>query len=220
MNRRVTIIDYGMGNLYSVARAFEHIGARVVVASSPGDVERAEHLVLPGVGAFGDGMRELSRRGLVDPINRYVEAGRPFLGICLGMQMMFEGSEEFGEHKGLGLLPGRVVPIPAETSSGGRRKVPHVGWNELVIPDTCPAWEGSILGGVPAGTAVYFVHSYTAVPADPVNRLADCHYEGFRVAAVVAGGTAYGCQFHPEKSGTAGITILRNFLKLPTGVGA
>lgn len=208
----VTVIDYGMGNLFSVGRALEHCGAEVVYTDDPVQVINADRLVLPGVGAFADGMAELQKRGLVNAIKEYGASGRGFLGICLGMQMMLDASVEFGEHSGLGLIPGHVVPIPVTGLNGEPHKIPHIGWNRLIKPELGPDWHDSILATVPEGTSVYFVHSFTAVPADDKCRLADCLYNGRQILAAIRSGPLCGCQFHPEKSGEMGLRIIKNFL--------
>ena len=208
----VTVVDYGLGNLLSVSRALEHVGARVELSDSPAEIAKATHLLLPGVGAFRDGMAGLQQRGLVEPLRNYGRSGRPFLGICLGMQLLFEHSEEFGRQEGLGLIAGGVVAIPAVNASGAAHKIPHIGWNELRMPPGRRSWEGSPLGGLLPGTPMYFVHSFTADPAQVGDRLADCDYDGCRISAAVGHGSLYGCQFHPEKSGPAGLRILRDFV--------
>jgi glutamine amidotransferase len=208
----VTVVDYGMGNLFSVCRSFEHCGVEVRLTDSTAGVLKAEFLVLPGVGAFRDGMQGLAQRNLVEPIREYARAGRPMLGICLGMQMLFDVSEEFGEHEGLGLIPGRVVAISPCGTNGESHKIPHIGWNELVPPNVDFGFHDPIMNGVTAGLSAYFVHSFNAVPADEEYRVADCYYDGIRIAATVSSNKAYGCQFHPEKSGNLGLLIIRNFL--------
>ena len=207
----VTVIDYGSGNLLSVARALEHCGASVLVSQDPADIESAERLVLPGVGAFADGMAHLRERALIEPIRRFATSGRPLLGICLGMQMLATVSEEFGEHAGLDLIRGRVLRIPRVTLDGRPQKTPHIGWADLLPADGID-WKGSLLDDTPAGTSVYLVHSYTVLPENPAHRLADCFHGGHRIAASIRNGNVIGCQFHPEKSGTAGLRILRGFL--------
>lgn len=207
-----TVVDYGMGNLLSVCRAIERCGATPRLPRSPSDIADAERLILPGVGAFKDGMDGLRERRLVELVRAFCASGRPFLGICLGMQMMMEASEEFGRHAGLGLIPGTVVEIP-RVSNGAQRKIPHIGWNAL-RPTGVP-WEGTLLSGLTPGTAsVYFVHSYAVKPADPSCVLADCLYDGCRIPAAVQAGPLHGCQFHPEKSGETGLAIIRNFLAM------
>ena len=213
MKPEVVVVDYGMGNLLSVARAMEHCGANVQLTRSPEAIRSAERVVLPGVGAFKVGMAGLQERGLVEPLREFAGSGRPLLGICLGMQMLFELSEEFGEHAGLGLIAGRVVPIPAQGSKGEAHKIPHIGWNELVPSGSPDAWMSSILRHVPAHCSAYFVHSFAAIPAHQRERVADCFYDGIQIAAVVRSGSVAGCQFHPEKSGKTGLAILDSFIR-------
>jgi glutamine amidotransferase len=212
----VTVIDYDRGNLFSVRKALEHCGAEVELTDSAERILAAERLVLPGVGAYGDAMAELGRRDLIGPVREYARSGRPFLGICIGMQLMFDGGEEFGDHKGLGLIGGNVVAIPDTAADGRPHKVPHVGWVRLERPNGGQCWDDTILGGLGSDDWVYFVHSFTAVPADDRHRLADSDYDGRVISAVVRRGSLWGCQFHPEKSGSVGIAVLGNFLALPT----
>ncbi|MCP9451745.1 MAG: imidazole glycerol phosphate synthase subunit HisH [Nitrospira sp.] len=214
MTSSVLVVDYGMGNLYSIGRALEHLGASVQISDTAESIEEADRLVLPGVGAFADGMRELERRGLIKPLKKYIASGRPLLGICLGMQLLFEASEEFGEHRGLGLLPGRVVAVPETDVDGKPHKIPHMGWSALRRPVNRHSWAGTILANVEEGESVYFVHSFMAVPADKSNRLADAYYGGQQICAAVQWGQIYGCQFHPEKSGKVGLGILTSFLQI------
>lgn len=214
MMAKVTIIDYGIGNLLSVSRSFEYHGAEVVLTDSAELIMKADRLVLPGVGAFADGMKGLAMRGLIEPIKAYARQDKPFLGICLGMQMMMERSEEFGLHEGLGLIQGDVVRISDTKVDGTPHKIPHIGWNELVVPAGLAGWDGTILQGLSPGETVYFVHSFTASPTDTANRLADCLYDGRVISAAIRAGNLYGCQFHPEKSGPIGLRIIKNFLRL------
>lgn len=207
MTPRVTVIDYGMGNLLSVCRALEHVGATVTLSSDPNDIARAERLLLSGVGAFGNGMAELDRRGLIEPIRRRAAEGTPLLGICLGAQMLLDSSEEFGEHRGLGLIPGEVRAIPTRDTEGQPLKVPHVGWADLHGVRPHP-----LLVGLAAEAAVYFVHSYQCHPRDGHNLISYCDFGGHRLNAMIALGHITGCQFHPEKSGPTGLRILSNFL--------
>lgn len=210
---KVTVVDYGIGNILSVTRALEHVGAEPVVTSDVSAVQSAERLVLPGVGAFAQSMQELHHRGLDVAIKNFALTGRPFLGICLGMQMMLESSEEFGHCEGLSLIPGQVTAIPREGINGQKYKIPHIGWNEL-YPSHESAWNQTPLANTATGTAAYFVHTFAAHPADPANLLAICHYEGLTIPAAIHSGQHYGCQFHPEKSGPDGLIILRSFLTL------
>ena len=207
----ITVIDYGVGNLLSVQRGLEHCGARVFLTSDPEAVLAAERAVLPGVGAFANAMQALRERGLVAAIQELAEKGTPLLGICLGMQLLLDESEEFGLTQGLGLIPGRVVPVPTRTVSGETQKIPHIGWNGLVRAESCADWAGSLMQDNIQGEASYFVHSFMSVTADPAHRVADCVYGGHRVPATIAKDRISGCQFHPEKSGEVGLKVLRRF---------
>jgi glutamine amidotransferase len=211
MSAQVVIIDYGIGNLFSVRRAFEHCGAEVVVSSDPAIISAAPRLVLPGVGAFADGMNGLIQRGLDQVLAGYASSGRPLMGICLGMQMLASVSEEFGEHRGLDFIPGRVASIPRLDPEGKPYKVPHVGWADLRSAEHDASWKGSILDGLNPGDAVYLTHSFAVTPLDPNHRLAYCDYNGAQVTAAIRKGNVYGVQFHPEKSGPVGLKIIANF---------
>lgn len=210
---KITLVDHGMGNILSVQRAFEYCGAQVIISDKPRYIKNSDYLVLPGVGAFADGMKGLSERGLIKPIVDFASKERPFLGICLGMQMMMGKSEEFGIHEGLGLIPGSVVRIPDQDVHGLRQKIPHIGWNSLELPSEKENWNGTILEGIEINENVYFIHSFTAVPENLSNRLADTYYNGQIISAAVQSGYLYGCQFHPEKSGITGLKIINNFIK-------
>jgi glutamine amidotransferase len=205
---RVAVLDYGIGNLHSVVKALRSEGADVSVCSDPRDLARTDRLVVPGVGAFADGMKGLDARGLVEPLRSYAAAGRPLLGICLGMQLLFTESEEFGFHPGLCLIPGRVVEIARRPGF----KVPQIGWNRL-FPTAGTDWSGTLLELVEPGVMMYFVHSFAAVPDCDEDRLADSLYAGQRISAAVHRENIWGCQFHPEKSGPAGLTVLSRFLR-------
>ena len=210
----VAVVDYGMGNLLSVCRGLEHCGATVTVTSDPEAILSAVRVVLPGVGAFADGMAELRRQGLDAVVREVAAQGTPLLGICLGMQMLLDESEEFGITAGLGLIPGGVVPVPSSTTDGHPQKIPHIGWNTLVLPQGRKNWEGTLLQDLKLGEAVYFVHSFMASPTDPNHRIADCLYGGMPVSAAIGRENVSGCQFHPEKSGEVGLKLLRRFLTL------
>lgn len=214
MALRVSVVDYGIGNIFSVSRALETCGAEVRLCERAEEVLAADRLVLPGVGAFARGMLGLAERGLVAPLQDYARSGRPLLGICLGMQMLFETSAEFGVHAGLGLIEGKIAAIEPGLEDGVPRKVPHIGWSPLLLPPARAGWDGTLLQDVAPETPAYFVHSYTAVPAHEAHRLADAAYGEARIAAAVRKGQIYGCQFHPEKSGATGLAILRSFLAL------
>jgi glutamine amidotransferase len=208
----VTVIDYGVGNLLSVCRALEHCGATVTLTADPARILAAARVVLPGVGAFADGMAALESNGLDAVVRQVAAHGKPLLGICLGMQMLLDESEEFGSTAGLGLIPGRVVRIPAMTITGSPHKIPHIGWNELVMPVTTDDWRGSLLADLVPGEAVYFVHSYMVEPTLSAHRLANCFYGGIPIAAALKRENVMGCQFHPEKSGKVGLKVLKRFL--------
>lgn len=207
MSPRVTVVDYGIGNVHSVLKALKHEGAEVTLSAAPDAIANADRLVLPGVGAFGDGMRALAERGQVDAILDYARRGRPLLGICLGMQLLLGRSEEFGSHQGLGLIEGCVRAIEKHPSI----KVPQIGWNRI-FPRPGASWTGTILESLEPGTMVYFVHSFTAVPDRERDRLADADYGGQRISAAVQRDNVIGCQFHPEKSGSAGLRVIDRFL--------
>lgn len=210
--KQIKVINYGLSNLLSVQRAFEHLGAQVEFVNTPDGVLAAEALVLPGVGAFKDGMAGLERLGLIEPILQKAAAGTPLLGICLGMQMLFDESDEFGLHKGLGLIPGRVEKIPALDADGDPQRVPHISWNSLWPAGGRTDFAGTALASVTPGQECYFVHSYEAKPTNEADRLADTRYGGRAVCAAAAHGSVLGCQFHPEKSGPVGLGILEGFL--------
>lgn len=211
MTKRVTIIDYGIGNLYSVRRAVEVSGGEDIrVSGRPEDIADADKVILPGVGAFEDGMNGLRERGLVQHIIAAAHSGKPLLGICLGMQLLATTSEEFGLHKGLGLIPGEVNAIPKTAVYGERVKVPFIGWAPLIMNERHPMQE-SCLRDV-HGKAVYLVHSYHLQPSDPTHLLASYSFGGRLITAAVRHGNVTGLQFHPEKSGEVGLKIMREFI--------
>lgn len=213
---RVTVVDYGIGNLFSVRRAFEQCAVEVEVSDKAEAILNAERLVLPGVGAFQNGMQGLEQRGLIDAILQFALSGRPFLGICLGMQMLHSVSEEFGVHRGLGIIPGKVAGVPLVGADGKPHKIPHIGWNALFPSSAEVRWKGTILDGIEPGAAVYFVHSYGVITESPEHQLAHALYDGCKLTAVVQKGAVFGCQFHPEKSGPVGLRILANFSSMGT----
>ena len=200
----IAIVDYDMGNLKSVHKAFESVGHRAAVTRDPQAIADASHVVLPGVGAFGDCMRNLERHGLVEPVLGAIRAGKPFLGICLGFQLLFSESEECGTHRGLGVIPGRVVRF-ASGASPTPMKVPHMGWNSIAIGKRSP-----VLDGVPDGAFMYFVHSYYVVPDDRSVACTMTDY-GRPFVSSIARDNIFACQFHPEKSQSEGLRIIRNF---------
>ena len=218
---RIAILDYGLGNLRSVEKAFAHLQADAALTEDPAAARSAAALVLPGVGAFGDGMAGLKKRGLIEPLQEAVKAGKPVLGICLGLQLFFERSSESPDVPGLGLLPGSVEKFsgadyaspgtpdaaPGQTAAA-LLKVPHMGWNTLSFPAPHP-----LFAGLEEGVHVYFVHSFFVQPRMPGDVLAHSVY-GRRFCAAAGRGKLYGCQFHPEKSQQAGLCILKNFAQM------
>lgn len=210
-NNLITMVDYGASNLRSAQKALEHVGANVVVTADPKFVLQATKLVLPGVGAFGAGIAALRRYGLDEAVREAAAQDVPLLGICLGMQFLFEWSEEMGHHQGLGLIQGRVVRFPATVEVNNyleSLKVPHVGWNEICSLGSHPLLQG--IGDRPYG---YFVHSYYCLPAVDDVVIARTDY-GLPFASIVGRGNVFGIQFHPEKSQKVGMQILRNFVSL------
>jgi glutamine amidotransferase len=199
----IIVVDYGMGNLRSVSKALEHLGGKVKVSSSPHDVEKADKLVLPGVGAFGDAVKELKARKLLDPLRMHLKNQKPFLGICLGLQLLFPTSEENPDAEGLAIYPGKVKLFK---SSG--IKIPHMGWNQVRLKKSHP-----LLKSVSDDSFFYFVHSYYAVPTDSKIVAGGCQYGEEDFAAILATDTVFATQFHPEKSQEAGLKILKNFLE-------
>lgn len=205
----IAVIDYGVGNLFSLSSSLSFLGLENRVTRSADEVRAASHIILPGVGAFGDAMEKLAATGLVPVLREEAKKGKPLLGICLGMQLLFEKSYEYGEHAGLCLLPGEVCPLQPDLAAAGCAcKVPHIGWNALHLqrPD-CP-----LLANTSEGDHVYFVHSFYAKHCK--DALAAGAEYGIDVPGVVWHGNVYGCQFHPEKSGAVGLGILRAFAAL------
>ena len=200
----VVIVDYGMGNLRSVQKGFEKVGASAVVTRDPGVIREAERLVLPGVGAFPECMRNLTGFGLVEPVLEVIRSGRPFLGICLGLQLLFDESEEFGLHEGLKVVPGTVRAF--DRSMG--LKIPHMGWNRVFFSKESPIW-----WGIEDGSFLYFVHSYYVDPTNSTDVAAETEY-GIRFACAVQRDNIVAVQFHPEKSQEIGLMILKNFTSL------
>ena len=197
----IALIDYDAGNMKSVEKALQYLGQETVVTRDPDEIYRADGVILPGVGSFGDAMENLRRFGLVEVIRRVTEQGTPFLGICLGLQLLFESSEESPGVEGLGLLPGKILRIPA----GEGRKIPHMGWNDITFPHP-----GRLFAGVAEHSYVYFVHSYYLKAEDPSIVTAVTRY-GTGIHASVEKGNVFACQFHPEESSDVGLQILKNF---------
>ena len=210
MESKIVVIDYGSGNLRSVAKALESVGGRVQVSGQVADIQQATHLVLPGVGAFADCQRNLEQTGALQSIHSHIQAERPFLGICVGMQLLFSEGHEFGVHPGLDIVPGRVVGFttdmvdPEDTKR--HLKVPHIGWNQVNQVQTHPLWQE-----IPDNSYFYSVHSYYASPTDPSWIVGQSNY-GIRFTAAVARDNLFATQFHPEKSQKHGLRLLHNFV--------
>jgi len=213
MRRRVTLIDYGIGNLLSVKRGFEHWDYDVEITNNPKKVLSAHRVVLPGVGSFKVGMQELSKLGMPDAIREIAFRGRPLLGICLGMQLLFDLGEENGITSGLGIIAGSVSLIQRATHDHVSVRIPHIGWNGIFKLDSKEVWGHDVLNGVEEGDEVYFNHSFRAETKVPESTIAFCGYGSQQIAAVVMNEKTIGCQFHPEKSGEIGLKILRNFVE-------
>ena len=212
--QNVTVIDYGVGNLLSIQRGLEYVGAKVTITSDPKVILSAEKVVLPGVGAFPKAMQALISLDLVSVIQDFTILGRPLLAVCLGMQLLMDESREFGTTQGLGLIPGTVIQVPSYTVTGMRQKIPHIGWRDLQISNAELDWSETLLQDNQVGDAVYFVHSFMVKPTNPVHQVADVVYGGHHISAVVSKDQITGCQFHPEKSGEVGLKILRRFVSI------
>jgi len=212
----VAIVDFALGNLFSIKHACEHVGLDVLITSSAADLEAARSVILPGVGAFADAMTALERLGLVDALRATAASGKPLLGICLGLQLLFSESEEFGVHRGLDVVPGRVVYFPVQEKDGRRLKVPQVGWNEIHPPESSgvDVWDGTLLDRVSPGQPMYFVHSCHVVPEEPGCVLCRADYGDIRFCAGVQLGNVAAFQFHPERSGPEGLVVYENFKKM------
>ncbi len=210
----VTVVDYGASNLLNVVRALEHCGAYVNVVGSEKEIKNADRLILPGVGAFRDGMKSLNDKDLLTEIKSFIESEKPYLGICLGMQFLFNESFEFGLTEGFRVLPGKVRQIPPLTKEDKIRRVPHIGWAPLKDNVTNSTFSSPLLKDIPIGESFYFVHSYMCVPQnkDVISSITD--YMGLSIPASISHNNIHGTQFHPEKSGKSGLKILQNFLKI------
>ena len=205
----LVIVDYGMGNLRSVAKAFEHLGLPAKVSLLPGDIARAERLILPGVGAFADAMAALTSRSLTEPILSFIASGKPFLGICLGLQLLFQRSYEDGTHEGLGVWPGRSVRFDfAGDPDAAGLKIPHMGWNTFAKQNDCPLFKG-----LPENPYVYFVHSYYVLPDEKETTAAVTEYGPVSFTSAAWKDNVFATQFHPEKSQRVGLKMLQNFIE-------
>ena len=208
----ITIVNYGLGNIFSVQNAIKKCGNKTIVTNNFKDIENAEYLILPGVGAFENGMKGLKRYDLIKPILEYCNSGKPLLGICLGMQLLATMSEEYGNHKGLNIISGQVKKIPNQDTYGKICKIPNIGWIELLKEKN--SWSNTILNDLKKSEEVYLVHSYFFSPKNKYNILANCLFNGHRICVAIKEGNIYGTQFHPEKSGKVGLKILKNFCSI------
>lgn len=204
---KIAIVDYSLGNLFSVQQAFEVIGIHPVITHDQQEILDADGVVLPGVGSFGAAMQQLRNLRLDSALHDIAQSGKPLLGICLGMQLLFESSEEFGHERGLGILPGTVSRLPEEQVG----HIPQIGWNR--IRPASQAWEGTILEGIPSGAWMYFVHSYFVSPTDLSDILTLTTYEGFEYCSAVRRGNIVATQFHPEKSGEPGLSMYSAWIR-------
>jgi glutamine amidotransferase len=210
-SKQVSIVDYGVGNLYSVQRALEHNGAIVSLVKTSEEIEASSCLVLPGVGAFADGMNALRDLGVIESLHNFATSGRPILGICLGMQLLGSFSEEFGLHSGLNLIPGTVIKIPCMSTSGLKLKVPYVNWSSIKLENKHDNLNNCLTGL--DNSYVYFVHSFHFIPEKETDLLATYLYGNQKITAAIKHQNITGLQFHPEKSGEVGLQILKNFLE-------
>lgn len=208
-NKKITIIDYGLGNLYSISKAIECYSSNVIISDKSDDILSADAVVLPGVGAFAAGMDGLRKKQLIEIIINYANLNKPILGICLGAQLLLEKGYEFGEYGGLGIIPGSVEIFPDSVAK--LDKIPHIGWNGILEPEK-KAWKKTILEDIDNDANVYFVHSYIMKPIQNDNILSLTEYGGQKFCSAVKKGNIYGVQFHPEKSGEIGLKIIKNFI--------
>ncbi|MDP1801977.1 MAG: imidazole glycerol phosphate synthase subunit HisH [Bacteroidota bacterium] len=211
IKKKIAIIDYGIGNVKSILNALDNFNAETILTNKPEDILNADGVILPGVGAFKTGMENLIAHDLIPVIKQYVKTGKPFLGICLGMQLLLDESEEFGNTKGLGLIKGKVKKLVIDETTNER--LPHVSWNEIKEPEK-NRWQNSILENVQQFSDVYFVHSFAAAPSTEADILATCNYGNKDFCAAVKKENVFGVQFHPEKSGKTGLAILKKFIDL------
>jgi len=214
MTKKVVVVDYGIGNVFSVCNALRQIGGDPVLTGDPAAIRSADRVILPGVGAFGRAMEALNKAGLTSALRDFVDTQRPFLGICIGMQVLMDASAEFGSHEGLGFVSGKVERIPDHGESGNHLRIPHIGWATLQKGKAADdSWIGpAVTGNAEGGRSVYFVHSYHCVPADPDHRVAYVDYDGSAITASIRRDNIVGVQFHPERSGIVGQRILQSFL--------
>jgi imidazole glycerol-phosphate synthase subunit HisH len=210
--KKITIIDYGCGNILNLIRAIEFLNYKTEITNNSKKILNSSHVILPGVGAFGNAINKLKENNLNQAILKYADSNKPLLGICLGMQILFKKSYEFGLYNGLGLIDGEVIKISNKINK--KIKIPHVGWNEINPCNGEKKWESKILKNDLIGKSFYFVHSFIGKTKDPNLTIADSNYLNVSIPAVVASKNIFGCQFHPEKSGKNGLKILKNFCEI------
>jgi len=209
LSKKITIIDYGCGNILNLARAIKFIGYEVDITHDKNKIINSSYVILPGVGAFGNAMKQIEKYNLRNTILKYAKSNKPLLGICLGMQILLTVSYEFGVHKGLGLIEGKVIKISNEKNK--EIKIPHMGWNEIYPNNNKKEWKNKILKNSLMGKSFYFVHSFVCITKDYDSTIAVCNYSDISIPAVIATGNVFGCQFHPEKSADNGLIVLKNF---------
>ena len=212
LSKKITIIDYGCGNILNLARAIKFIGYEVDITHDKNKIINSSYVILPGVGAFGNAMKQIEKFNLHNTILEYAKSNKPLLGICLGMQILLTVSYEFGVHKGLGLIEGKVIKISNEKNK--EIKIPHMGWNEIYPNNNKKEWKNKILKNFSTGKSFYFVHSFVCITKDYDSTIAVCNYSDISIPAVVATGNVFGCQFHPEKSANNGLAVLKNFCEI------
>ena len=210
--KKITIIDYECGNILNLVRAIKFLDYEVEITYDNKKIINSSHVILPGVGAFGNAMKQIAKYDLHSSILEYVKLNKPLLGICLGMQILFTASNEFGFHKGLGLIEGEVIKISNKKNK--EIKIPHMGWNELYPSNGKKAWNNKILRNSLIGKSFYFVHSFVCLTKNSASTVAICDYSGISIPAVVSVGNIFGCQFHPEKSAGNGLAVLKNFCEI------
>ena len=211
-NKKITIVDYGCGNILNLARAVKFLGYDAEITRENKKIINSSHIILPGVGAFGNAIKQLEKYNLHKTILEYAKLDKPLLGICVGMQILFTVSYELGVHKGLGLVEGEVIKISNKKNK--EIKIPHIGWNELYPNNDKKEWKNKILNNSLIGKSFYFIHSFVCLTKNPNSTIAVCNYSGISIPAIVSVGNIFGCQFHPEKSADNGLTILKNFCEI------
>ena len=212
LSKKITIIDYGCGNILNLARAIKFIGYEVEITHDKNKIINSSYVILPGVGAFGNAMKQIEKYNLHNTILEYAKLNKPLLGICLGMQILLTVSYEFGVHKGLGLIEGKVIKISNEKNK--EIKIPHMGWNEIYPNNNKKEWKNKILKNSSIGKSFYFVHSFVCITKDYDSTIAVCNYSDISIPAVIATVNVFGCQFHPEKSADNGLAVLKNFCEI------